>query len=60
MIADGLRVTIPEVDPALRGLAEFRDEELRLASFRYSRTVLAGTKASFRFIEDTPIHEAIQ
>ena len=29
-----------------------RSEELRLASFRYSETVMAGSSPSFRFIDE--------
>ena len=39
MIADGLRVTIPEVDPALRALADKREDSMRLAYFDQSRRV---------------------
>lgn len=50
------RTTIPTVDPMTLRVMDFRDEELRLAQFRYSAQVVAGSKPSFRFI-DTPTHE---
>jgi hypothetical protein len=50
------RTVIPSVDPMTRRVMDMRDESLRLAQFRYSRTVVAGSKPSFRFI-DTPTHE---
>jgi D-Tyr-tRNAtyr deacylase len=50
------RTFIPQVDPMTLKVMDFRDERLRLAQFRYSSTVMAGSKPSFRFI-DEPIHE---
>lgn len=50
------RTVIPQVDPMTLRVMDFRDERLRLAQFTYSATVLAGSKPSFRFI-DEPIHE---
>lgn len=50
------RTTYAEVDPRLMPLLDRRDEDLRLAQFRYSRTVMAGSRADFRVIEE-PIHE---
>ena len=44
------RVTrIAEVPADLRPLMDMRDESLRLASFAYSATVLAGDTADFRY-----------
>ena len=48
MIADGLRVTIPEVDPALRHRQDLRDDSMRLAYFDQSRRTVAGRLAPFR------------
>jgi D-Tyr-tRNAtyr deacylase len=50
------RTVIPQVDPMTLKVMDFRDERLRLAQFAYSATVMAGTKPSFRFI-DEPMHE---
>jgi hypothetical protein len=59
MIAER-RVTIPTVDPMTLRAMGFRDEELRLAQFKYSATVLAGSRANFRLIEDEPTHQERQ
>lgn len=54
------RTVIPKVDPITRRVMDFKDEELRLAQFRYSRTVMAGDRANFRLIQDTPTHQERQ
>ena len=59
MIADGLRVTIPEVDPALRALADKREDSMRLAYFDQSRRTVAGKLAPFRYEVQTH-HETEQ
>jgi D-Tyr-tRNAtyr deacylase len=46
------RTFIPHVDPMTLRVMDFRDERLRLAQFRYSATVMAGSKPSFRFIDE--------
>lgn len=53
------RTTIPTVDPMTLRVMDFRDEELRLAQFRYSAEVVAGSKPSFRYI-DEPTHQERQ
>ncbi len=53
MIADGLRVTIPEVDPALRALADKRDDSMRLAYFDQSARTRGGRAAPFHPFEVT-------
>jgi hypothetical protein len=58
MIAE-TRTTYAEVDPRLMPLLDRRDEDLRLAQFRYSRTVMAGQRADWRLI-DEPTHETEQ
>lgn len=45
------RIVIPETAPDLKAREDRRDEELRIASFAYSSTVVAGSRPSFRFIE---------
>jgi hypothetical protein len=50
------RTVIPSVDPMTLRSMDFRSEELRLAQFRYSRTVMAGSRADWRMI-DEPDHE---
>lgn len=45
------RTFIAETPSDLKVREDRRDEELRLASFAYSATVMAGSKPSFRFIE---------
>lgn len=45
------RTFIAETPSDLKVREDRRDEELRLASFAYSRTVVAGSRPSFRFIE---------
>lgn len=50
------RTTIPTVDPMTLRMMDFRDEELRLAQFRYSAQVVAGQRCDFRVI-DGPTHE---
>jgi hypothetical protein len=45
------RTVIAETPSDLKAREDRRDEELRLASFRYSETVMAGSRASFRLIE---------
>lgn len=55
MIAER-RTTIPDIPPDLLAILDRRDESLRLAQFAYSRTVMAGSKPSFRLI-DEPTHE---
>lgn len=54
------RTVLARIDPDLMPLADFRDEGLRLAQFKYSRTVLAGSRADWRLIEDEPTHETQQ
>lgn len=54
------RTVIPQVDPMTRRVMDMRCEELRLAQFRYSRTVMAGDRANFRLIQDTPTHQERQ
>lgn len=51
------RTTIATVDPMTRRVMDMRDEELRLAQFKYSRTVMAGSRADWRMI-DGPVHDA--
>jgi hypothetical protein len=41
-----------EIPEDLRRMADARSETLRLASFRYSETVMAGSSPSFRFIDE--------
>lgn len=60
MISNGMRVTVPAIPADLAGRVDLRDEDLRLAQFRYSRTVMAGSRCDWRLIEDTPIHETEQ
>lgn len=43
------RIVITETAPDLKAREDRRDEELRIASFAYSRTVLAGSRPSFRY-----------
>lgn len=50
------RTTIPDIPPDLLAILDRRDEQLRLAQFAYSRTVMAGSRADFRLI-DEPTHE---
>ena len=45
------RTVIPSVDPMTLRSMDFRDEELRLAQFRYSQTVRSGDKPSFRYVQ---------
>jgi hypothetical protein len=47
------RTTYAEVDPRLMPLLDRRDEGLRLAYFAYSQTVVAGSKPSFRYPNQT-------
>ena len=54
------RTVIPSVDPMTLRVMDFRDEELRLAQFKYSATVLAGSRANFRLIEDETTHQERQ
>lgn len=53
------RTVIPQVDPMTLRVMDFRDEELRLAQFRYSSQVVAGSKPSFRYL-DEPTHQDMQ
>lgn len=43
------RTFIAETPSDLKIREDRRDEELRLASFAYSRTVVAGSRPSFRY-----------
>jgi hypothetical protein len=52
MTAYARRIVIPETPPDLRRMEDRRDEELRLAQFRYSETVLAGQRCDFRSVEN--------
>lgn len=45
------RTFIAETPSDLKAREDRRDEELRIASFAYSSTVVAGSRPSFRFIE---------
>lgn len=54
------RTVIPSVDPMTLRSMDFKSEELRLAQFKYSATVLAGSRANFRLIEDEPTHQERQ
>lgn len=54
------RTVLARIDPDLMPLADFHDESLRLAAFRYSAQVVAGSKPSFRYLEDTTTHETQQ
>lgn len=47
------RTVIPSVDPMTLRLMDRRDEELRLAQFRYSALVRSGDKPSFRYVQTT-------
>lgn len=51
------RTVVAQVAQDLRACLDLRDEGLRLAQFAYSATVMAGSKPSFRYLEDTPIHQ---
>jgi len=42
------RVVMAEIPEDLRRMADARSETLRLASFRYSETVMAGQRCDFR------------
>lgn len=53
------RTVIPSVDPMTLKAMDFRDESLRLAQFRYSAQVVAGSKPSFRYIQE-PTHQERQ
>lgn len=53
------RTFVAEVPLHLRRLVDLKDDALREAQFRYSRTFLAGMRADFRLIEE-PIHETEQ
>jgi D-Tyr-tRNAtyr deacylase len=53
------RTVIPSVDPMTRRAMDMRCEELRLAQFRYSAQVVAGSKPSFRYL-DEPTHQERQ
>jgi hypothetical protein len=53
------RTVIPSVDPMTLRSMDFRSEELRLAQFRYSAQVVAGSKPSFRYL-DEPTHQERQ
>jgi hypothetical protein len=53
------RTFVAEVPLHLRHLVDLKDDGLREAQFRYSRTVMAGSRADFRVIDD-PIHETEQ
>lgn len=43
------RTVIAATPSDLKAREDRRDEELRLASFAYSRTVVAGSRPSFRY-----------
>ena len=43
------RTVLARIDPDLMPLADFRDEGLRLAQFRYSAGFLAGGRADFQY-----------
>lgn len=47
------RTVIPSVDPMTLRILDRRDEELRLAQFRYSALVRSGDKPSFRYVQPT-------
>lgn len=47
------RTVIPSVDPMTLKVMDRRDEELRLAQFRYSALVRSGDKPSFRYVQTT-------
>lgn len=49
MIAWERRTVVAETPPDLKDREDRRDEELRLAAFRYSATVMAGQRPSFRY-----------
>lgn len=51
------RTVLARIDPDLMPLADFRDEGLRLAAFRYSATVVAGQRCDYKRPSD-PSHEA--
>lgn len=53
------RTFVAEVPMQLRRLVDLKDDALRLAQFRYSRTVMAGQRADWRLI-DEPTHETEQ
>lgn len=53
------RTVIPSVDPMTRRVMDMRDESLRLAQFAYSAQVVAGSKPSFRYL-DEPTHQERQ
>lgn len=60
LLSSDRRTVTADIPADLMGSVDFRSEELRLASFRYSRTVMAGERANFRLIEDEPIHQDMQ
>jgi hypothetical protein len=51
MIAWERRTVVAETPADLKAREDRMDEELRLAAFRYSATVMAGSRPSFRLIE---------
>lgn len=59
LLTNDRRVTVAEVPADLLTLCDRRSEELRLAQFAYSATVLAGDSADFRYM-DGPHHEMKQ
>lgn len=54
------RTVVAQVAQDLRACLDLRDEDLRLASFLYSKSVRFGDKPSFRYMQDTTNHEDIQ
>lgn len=54
------RTFIAETPSDLKAREDRRDEELRLAAFRYSATVMAGSKPSFRLIDTQPNNKDMQ
>ena len=60
LLTSDRRTVLARIAPDLMPLADFREESLRLAQFRYSRTVMAGERANFRLIEDEPTHQDLQ
>lgn len=56
MMRHDRRTVTADIPADLMGAIDRRDESLRLAAFRYSAQVVAGSRPSFRYLDD-PNHQ---
>lgn len=59
LLQNDRRTVTADIPADLIGSIDQRSEELRLAAFRYSSQVVAGSKPSFRYL-DEPTHQERQ